>query len=69
MGVFYQLIARMLTLDHQMFRISPVLRCFRKCAKIRTFESERVKYVSIADGSTLATHIAHIYVLFHCAHN
>ena len=23
--------------------ISPVLRCFRKCAKMRTFESERVK--------------------------
>ena len=25
-----------------MFHISPVLRCFRKCAKMRTFESERV---------------------------
>ena len=28
-------------LHHQMFHISPVLRCFRKCAKMRTFESER----------------------------
>ena len=31
------------TLHHQMFHISPLLRCFRKCAKMRTFESERVK--------------------------
>ena len=31
------------TLHHQMFHISLVLRCFRKCAKMRTFESERVK--------------------------
>ena len=30
------------TLHHEMFHISPVLRCFRKCAKMRTFESERV---------------------------
>ena len=31
------------TLHHQMFHISPVLRCFRKYmyAKMRTFESER----------------------------
>ena len=33
------------TLHHQMFYISPVLRCFRKCAKMRTFESERVIHV------------------------
>ena len=33
------------TLHHQMFHIkfSLVLRCFRKCAKMRTLESERVK--------------------------
>ncbi len=31
------------TLHHQMFYIFLVLRCFRKCAKLRTFESERVK--------------------------
>ena len=42
-GSFYHLIARMPTLHHQMFHISPVLRCFRKCKKMRTFESERVK--------------------------
>jgi len=41
-GSFYQLIARMPTLHHQMFHISPVSRCFKKCAKMRTFESERV---------------------------
>ena len=30
----------MLTLHYQMFNISLVLRCFRKCAKMRTYESE-----------------------------
>ncbi len=42
-GSFYLLIARMPTLHLQMFHISSVLRCFRKCAKMRTFERERVK--------------------------
>ena len=31
-----------ITSSKLMFHISPVLRCFRKCAKMRTFESERV---------------------------
>ena len=39
------------TLHHQMFHISLVLRCFRKCAKMRTFESERV----ILEKMTVAT--------------
>jgi len=30
------------TLHHQMFYISPVLCCFRECAKMRTFESKSV---------------------------
>ena len=47
MGVFNQVIARMPTLHHQTFHISPVLRCFRKCAKMRTFESERVNSGSL----------------------
>ena len=45
------------TLHHQMFHISPVLRCFRKCAKMRTFESERdiptrhgIRYLCHADA-------------------
>ena len=41
-GGFHQYITRMPTL-HYMFHISPVLCCFRKCAKMHTFESERVK--------------------------
>ena len=44
-GSFYQLIARMPTLHHQMFHISPVLRCFRKCAKMRTLRAKGLSSV------------------------
>ena len=52
------------TLHHQMFHISPLLRCFRKCAKMRTFESERVNQ-QIAH-MTLHHQMFHISLVLRC---
>ena len=65
---FYQLVAHMPTLHHQMFHISLVLCCFRKCAKMRTFESERVKISPVgivvlsADSISLCSQLRWRYV-------